>query len=80
MTAKSIEEQIAAIRDVANKASESREYAIEFLRDAGIISDNAASVALTAGGEVSSSNRKSKGLAHTKPQSVTRSGRSSNTK
>jgi triosephosphate isomerase len=60
MTAKSIEEQIAAIRDVANKASESREYAIEFLRGAGIISDNVASAALARGTGVGSTNEKSK--------------------
>ena len=39
MTAQAIEEQIAAIREVGKKASASPEFALKFLKDARIISE-----------------------------------------
>ncbi|MDR3693021.1 hypothetical protein [Mucilaginibacter sp.] len=40
MTTQRVEEQIAVIRNAANKANKSRESATAFLRNAGIIGDN----------------------------------------
>jgi hypothetical protein len=37
MTAQRIEEQLAAIREVGDRATASPEYALEFLKNAGII-------------------------------------------